>query len=64
MNNNSYVTQEDIVIPKGTILKNAANERGGSSYVEGVIGLGPDFSGWFVVQFCNDAIASGKLKEQ
>jgi len=58
-----YQTQQDIVIPAGTILRQAANERGGKGYVECVIGFGADFTGDLVVQVHADAEASGYFKK-
>ncbi len=57
-----YQTQADIVIPAGTILRQAANERGGRGFVEAPIGFGKDFAGNLVVQVCPDAVASGAFK--
>lgn len=58
-----YQTQRDIVIPAGTILREAANERGGKAFVEAAIGFGPDFTGDLVVQVHADAEASGFFKQ-
>lgn len=58
-----YQLQRDIVIPAGTILRRAANERGGSGFVETPIGHGKDFTSNFVVQVHADAEASGDFKK-
>ena len=58
-----YQTQVDIVIPAGTILRQAANERGGKGVVEAPIGFGKDFAGNLVVQISPDAVASGVFKQ-
>lgn len=59
----SYQLQRDIVIPAGTILRQAADQRGGVGYVECPIGHGRDFSSNFVVQVHADAEASGDFKK-
>lgn len=58
-----YQTTQDIVIPAGTILRQAAKERGGSGFVECVIGFGKDFTGDLVVQMHPDAEASGYFRK-
>lgn len=58
-----YVLTKDIIIPAGTVLARAANERGGSGYVEAVVGHGRDFASRLVVQVHADAIASGEFEE-
>lgn len=58
-----YQLQRDIVIPAGTILRQAADQRGGSAYVECPIGHGKDFTSNFVVQVHADAEASGDFKK-
>lgn len=58
-----YQVQRDIVIPAGTILRQAATERGGSGYVECPVGHGRDFTSNFVVQVHPDAEASGDFKK-
>lgn len=57
-----YQTTQDIVIPAGTILRSAANERGGNVFVEAAVGFGKDFTGYLVVQFHPDAVESGFFK--
>jgi hypothetical protein len=51
------ITTRDIIIPAGTVLLPSPNERKG--YHEAVLGFGPDFSGYLVVQLHPDALASG-----
>lgn len=58
-----YQLQRDIVIPAGTILRQAADQRGGRGYVECVVGHGRDFASNFVVQVHPDAEASGDFKK-
>lgn len=58
-----YQTQRDIVIPAGTILRQAADQRGGRGYVEAIVGHGADFTGYHVVQLHPDAEASGIFKK-
>lgn len=57
-----YQTQHDIVIPAGTILRQAADQRGGVGYVEAVVGHGADFTSHLVVQVHADAETSGFFK--
>jgi hypothetical protein len=59
-----YITKKAITIPRGTVLRRAANERGGERYVECAVELGPNFTGYLVVQVHEDALASGYFKEQ
>jgi hypothetical protein len=42
-----FVLLQDIVIPAGTVLSRAADQRGGPGSVEAVIGLGKDSHAWF-----------------
>lgn len=58
-----YQLQRDIVIPAGTILRQAADQRGGSGYVECIVGHGRDFSSNLVVEVHPDAEASGYFKK-
>lgn len=58
-----YRTTKDIVIPAGTVLEQAPNNRGGSTYVEAIVGHGADFTSHLVVQVHPDAIASGEFEE-
>jgi hypothetical protein len=58
-----YRVERDIVIPAGTILRRAADQRGGSGYVECPVGHGPDFTSNFVVQVHPDAVASGDFRK-
>lgn len=58
-----YQLRHDIVIPAGTILRRAANERGGAGYVECQVGHGKDFTSNLVVQVHIDAEASGDFKK-
>lgn len=58
-----YQVVHDIVIPAGTILRQAANERGGAGHVECAVGHGPDFTSHLVVQVHVDATASGCFKK-
>jgi hypothetical protein len=44
-----FVLRQDVVIPTGTVLSRAANERGGEMAVEAVVGMGKDSAGWFVM---------------
>lgn len=57
-----YRVERDIVIPAGTILRQAAEQRGGAGYVECVVGHGRDFSSYLVVQVHADAEASGVFR--
>jgi len=54
-----YMLTQDVVIPKGTILRVAPSELGGPSHVCAPVTLGKDFSGDFVVQVHKDAMDSG-----
>jgi hypothetical protein len=58
-----YRLLRDIVIPAGTVLDRAANERGGTRYVECVVPHGKDFTSVLVVQVHPDAIASGDFQD-
>ena len=49
MRDRRFVLLRDVVIPAGTVLERAANERGGTSAVECVVALGPDSHGYFVI---------------
>jgi len=49
MSDRRFVLLRDVVIPAGTVLERAANERGGTSAVECVVALGPDSHGYFVI---------------
>lgn len=55
-------TTQDITIPAGSILRQAANERGGNGFVEIPVGFGKDFTGYLVVQLHTDADTSGFFK--
>lgn len=57
-----YQLLQDITIPAGTILREAATDRGGKEYVEAPVGFGKDFTGDLVVQVHADALASGYFK--
>lgn len=57
-----YQTVYDILIPAGTILREAATERGGKACVEAAVGFGKDFTGNLVVQVHHDAIESGAFR--
>lgn len=59
----NYRTTRDIVIPAGTILMTAANERGGNQNREAFMEMGKDFTGVFLVQAHPDALASGFIEE-
>lgn len=59
----NYRTTRDIVIPAGTILMTAANERGGNQNREAFVEMGPDFTGIFLVQAHPDTLASGFVEE-
>lgn len=56
-------TTEDIIIPAGTILGTACNERGGNNYLEAPVAIGVDFTAWLVMQRHDDLFASGKVEE-
>jgi hypothetical protein len=58
-----YQTLRDIVIPAGTILRQAANERGGAGFLEVPIGHGKNFTSNLVVQKCLDAETCGDFKK-
>lgn len=58
-----YQIQRDIVIPAGTILRQAADQCGGRGYVECLVGHGKDFTSNFVVQVHPNAEASGDFKK-
>lgn len=58
-----YQTTRDIILPAGTILRQAADERGGKGHVETPIGFGDFFTGHLVVQIHPDAVASGIFKK-
>lgn len=53
------VLLRDIVIPAGTVLDRAADERGGWASVECVVGLGKDACGYLVVPADIDRDAEG-----
>jgi hypothetical protein len=59
----TYRTTKDIIIPAGTELVRAADQRGGRGYVEAVVGHGRDFTSTWVVQAHPDALASGEFEE-
>lgn len=59
----SYRLLQSITIPAGIILSRAADQRGGKSHVESTVGFGKGFTGDFVVQVHEDAIASGFFEE-
>lgn len=59
----SYRVEQDIVIPAGTILRQAADQRGGTEHVECAVGHGKDFTSFLVVQIHPDAEASGVFKK-
>lgn len=42
-----FVLLNDVVIPAGTVLDRAPNERGGDARVEAVIGIGKDATAYF-----------------
>lgn len=54
-----YVLLRDVVVPAGTVLRRAANQRGGTSCVEAPVEMGPDASAWlvFAVSMVPDAPA-------
>ena len=54
-------TTQDIIIPAGTELLPSPSQRKG--YVEAIIGFGPDFTGYLVIQPHPDALASGYFAE-
>jgi hypothetical protein len=58
-----YQVLQDIVIPAGTIMRRAANERGGSGYVECMVGHGINCASNLVVQIHADAESSGFFKK-
>lgn len=62
--NVQYTLTQDVVIPRGTVLRRAPNELGGSSYVCVSVPLGKDFAGDFVVQVHKDAIDSGFFQNE
>ena len=49
MRDRRFVLLRDVVIPAGTVLERAANERGGTLAVECVVALGSDSHGYFVI---------------
>lgn len=59
----SYQLQRDIVIPAGTILRQASTERGGPGYVECAVGHGAHFTSYLIAQLHPDAEASGDFKK-
>lgn len=58
-----YRVEHSIFIPAGTILRQAAEERGGAGHVECPVGHGKDFTSYLVVQVHPDAEASGYFKK-
>lgn len=59
----AYITTRDIIIPAGSLLTFAADQRGGAEYAECVVANGPDFTSYYVVQVRPDALASGDFAE-
>lgn len=57
-----YKTTRDIVIPAGTVLRRASDQRGGKGYCEAVVGHGRDFTSTLLVQVHPDALASGDFE--
>lgn len=43
----NFVLLQDVVIPAGTVLSQAADQRGGKASVEAVVGMGKDSCAWF-----------------
>lgn len=58
----NYQLKRDLVIPAGTLLTQAANERGGHTHLECSIAHGPNFTSFLVVQLHPDAVASGDFE--
>lgn len=58
-----YRTTRDIVIPAGTVLSRAADQRGGARYTECFVAHGKHFASSLVVQVHSDALASGDFEE-
>lgn len=58
-----YRTTRDILIPAGTVLRQAAAQRGGRGYVECGVGHNPDFMSHLVVQVHADAEATGVFRK-
>jgi hypothetical protein len=44
-----FVLLQDLVIPAGTVLSGAADQRGGPEAVEAVVGVGRDSHAWLVM---------------
>lgn len=57
-----YRTTVDILIPVGTTLYPSPENRGGSGYVECVVGHGKDFASVLLVQVHDDAETSGYFR--
>lgn len=56
---NPIRTTKDIVIPAGTRLFDCPPKRGGPEYVEAIVAVGPDFTGYLVLQRHKDLMTSG-----
>jgi hypothetical protein len=52
-----YVLMQDVVIPAGTVLSRAVDQRGGVNSVEAPVAMGSDSHAWFnmTVAFIGDA---------
>lgn len=55
-------TTRDIVIPAGTQLHHCSEGRGGAGYVEASVAIGPDFTGYLVLQCHPDLTKSGFIE--
>ena len=53
------VLLQDVVIPAGTVLSRAADQRGGMGAVEAVVAIGKDSSAWLVMPADADKDAGG-----
>ena len=60
-----YILTQDIVIPAGTILSQAAKEHGGRAAIEVAVGLGKDSHAWLIVPLlCIPDAPAGMIKER
>lgn len=54
-----YVTVRDIVVPAGTVMRQAAKERGGKGFVECGVGHGQGCMSYIVIEMNAKAEESG-----
>lgn len=57
-----FLVEREIVIPAGTLLRQADAKRGGAGHMECVVGLGESLVGYFVVEDRPGAILPATFK--